>query len=463
MLDRFSSFFRKKKNSSRQNSDAATGATSPTSPQQEDRLQSPTHPPKDSDLAGLHDESQTGAELGDTLSQSSSPSASSMASLVTNDADFPFADSNSSGRSSVREMKVERISTAGGERNLGNVTPTTLDLATTTHLSADKTFSFSESVVEEVSNRLQINLEENAFKNIGLASEERTLSPTLTSFNTPLSISSPVEAPKSPNLTSISLASKKTFVKVGETGHIIALTGVTLRSQSSTQQLKEDEHYTDIEEKDSRDNRNVQLFSGETLAQHDPAWSCSPKKEIRTSGDSPIQLHKAIWVETYLGEEETVEREVENENDRMKHEEEDLRADSPPVLALPVTVIPVDSSDSQCAADSPFSLSHTLPPSGSLPELNISLTTSTGECHTTSPQPGEPDTGTDTKQSSFQEKHKLKEIRVTRKTVNLPSKHRGFAQKVYLIPEPGLDGNEETEEENNRDSLLTILDTANER
>ncbi|XP_055361484.1 uncharacterized protein crybg1a isoform X2 [Betta splendens] len=454
VLDRFSSFFKKKK-SSRQNSDASTGVTSPTSPQlkQEDRLQIPTHSQKDSDLTGLHVESQVGTEHGDTLSQSSSPSASSMASLVTNEADFPFADSNSSGRSSVREMNVQRISTAGGEKNLGNATPTTLASAPSAHLGADTTSecSFSESVVEEVSHRLHINLEENTLKNMSVANEEKTVSPpTLTSPNTPLSISSPVETPKSPNLTLISLASKKMSVKTGETGHVAALTG------ASTQQ-QQDEHSTDFGEEDSRDKRRDQIVSVETIP---TTWSSSPKKDMITSGDSPTQLHKAIWVETYLGEEETVEREVENENDGMKQEE----ADSPPVLAVPVTVIPVCSSESQGAADRPFSSPHTLPPSGSLPELNISLTTSTGEClYTTLPQPGEPDTGTDTKQSSFQEKHKLKEICVTRKTVNLPSKHRIFAQKVYLSPEPVLDGTEQTEEENNRDSVLTGSDATNER
>lgn len=457
MFDRFSSLFKRKKSSSRQHSDASSGPSSPTSsqPKQEGALKTPTSSRKDSELTGLHYESQTGAEHSDHLSQSSSPSASSIASLVTNEADLPFADSNSSGKGSVREMNVHRVSTAGGERNSGNVTPTTLDPPTTTHLSADTSseLSFSESVVEEVSKRLHVNLEENTLKNTDGSSEGRTVSPTtLTSFNTPLSISSPVEAPKSPNLISISLASKKTFVKLGEMGHVTALTGVTLRSQSSTPQLKEDEDSLDIEKEDSRAKRNAQIFPGETIAM---AWSCSPEREEMPRIDSPIQLHKAIWVETYLGEEENGEWEGEKENDRMKQEEKDFRANSPPVLAIPVTVIPVDDSATQGAADSP---STPLPASGSLPE-STSLATTTGECHTTLPQPEEPDSGTDTKQSSFQEKRKLKEIRVTRKTVNLPSKHKVFAQKVYVNPEPDLDGNVPTEEEYNRDSVLTVSDT----
>lgn len=462
MFDRFSSFFKRKKSSSRQHSDASADASSPTSPQpkQEGGLRTPTSR-KDSELTGLNYESQTGAEHSDTLSQSSSPSASSVVSLVTDEAEFPFADSNSSGRSSVREMNVRRVSIAGGERNSGNVTPTTLEPPTTTHLSADTSseISFSESVVEEVSKRLQVHLEDNILKNTEGSSEDRTVSlTTVTSFNTPLSICSPVEAPKSPNLTSISLASEKTFVKVGETGHITALTGVTLSSQSSASQLREDVDSLDTEKENLRAGRNAQIFSGETTA---TAWSCSHEREEVPRSDSPVQLHKAVWVETYLGEgEEEGEVEGEKENESMKQEEEDFRVDSPPVLAIPVTVIPVDDSATPTAADSPSTPSETLPSSGSLPESTISLAATTGEFQTTLLQPEEPDTGTDTKQSSLQGKRKLKEIRVTRKTVNLPSKHKVFAQKVYISPEPGLDRNEAAGEEYSTDSVLTISDTA---
>ncbi|XP_026212371.1 altered inheritance of mitochondria protein 21-like isoform X2 [Anabas testudineus] len=454
VFDRVSSFFKRKKSSSRQHSDASADASSPTSPQpkQEDGLKTPT---SNSELTGLNYEPQTGADHGDTISQSSSPSASSVVSLVTGEAEFPFADSNSSGRSSVREVNVHRVSTAGGEKNSGNVTPTTLDPSTTTHLSADTNseVSFSDLVVEEVSKRLQVNLEENILKN----TEDRTVSPTtMTSFNTPLSISSPVEAPKSPNLTSISLASKKTFVKIGEAGHVTALTGVTLRPQLSTSQLKEDEDSVDTEKDNLTANRNAQIFTGENLA---TAWSCSPEREEIPRGNSPVQLHKAIWVETYLGEEEEGGREGEKETERMKQEEQDFRADSPPVLAVPVTVIPVDDSATQGTADSPSSPLQTLLSSGSLPESTISLAATTGEFQTTLPQPEEPDTGTDTKQG----KRKLKDIRVTRKTVNLPSKQKVFAQRVYVNTEPGLDGNELTGEEYSTDSVLTISDKTVER
>ncbi|XP_044021559.1 uncharacterized protein crybg1a isoform X2 [Siniperca chuatsi] len=473
VFDRLSNFFnsKRKKSSSRKHSDSSADATSPTSPlsprspqsQQEDGLKTPTPSRKDSELTGPHyAESRTGAERGDTLSQSSSPSASSMASLLPDEAELPFADSNSSGRSSVREVHVCRISTASGERNSGNVTPTTLDLATTTHPSADSSsgLGFAESVVEEVSKRLQVSLEESALKNPEGSSEDNAVNQTtLSTFK--ISLSEAAEAPKSPNLTSISLGSKKTSVKVGEKGHSTALKGITLGSQSSTSQIittqQEDEDSPDIARENSGANRTAQIFSCETVA---TAWSPSPEKEQVPRDDSPVQLHKAIWVETHLGEEEEEGgREEDKEKDIMKEGEEGFRADSPPVLAIPVTVIPEDDSVTQGTAASPSTPSETLLSSGCLPETAISLAPTTEEFQTTLLQPEEPDTGTHSKQSSLQEKRRSREIRVTRKTVNLPSKNKVFAQKVYVRPEPSLDGNGATGEVYSGDSISKTSDT----
>ncbi|XP_039993185.1 protein piccolo isoform X2 [Xiphias gladius] len=470
VFDRLSSFFnsRRKKSSSRHHSESSTDASSPISPsprspksQQEEGQKTSTPSQKESELTWTHyGETGTGAERGYTLSQSSSPSASSMVSLLTDEAELPFADSNSSGRSSVREVNACRVSTASGERNSGNVTPTTLDLATTTHPSAESSseIGFVESVVEEKSKRLQVNLQERILKNTEGSSEDSTVSPTtLMSFNNPLSKTA--EVPKSPNLSSISLASKKTNQKVREMGHCTALTGITLGPQSSTSHVittqQEDENSLDTETENSGARRRAQIFCGETTA---TAWSPSPEKEEIPRGDSPLQLHKAIWVETHLGEEEEGEREGDKEQDIMEEGEEGFRADSPPVLAIPVTVIPEDEPITQGTADSPSTPSETLPPSGSLPESAISLALTTGEFQTTAPQSEEPDTGRESKHSYLQEKHRSRKIRVTRKTVNLPSKHKVFAQKVYVSPESSLDGNEPTGEEY-RDSTSKTPDT----
>ncbi|KAI3367981.1 hypothetical protein L3Q82_026805 [Scortum barcoo] len=467
MLDRLSNFFnsKRKKSSSRKHSDSLSDVSSPTSPssprspqsQQDDGIKTPTPFQKDSEPAGpRHAETKSGAECGDTHSQSSTPSSSSMVSLLTDEPELPFADSNSGG--SVREVHVSRISTASGERNSGNVTPTSLDLAITTPSSADVSLEqgFAESVVDEVSKRLHVNLEESALKNTEASSEDNVSNQTtLSTIKVPLSKAA--EAPKSPNLTSISLASKTTSVKVGEKGHSTTLKGITLGTPLSTSHLVT----TQKEDEDSQDTagakRGAQVFSWETVTK---AWGPSSEKEQAPRGDSPVQLHKAIWVETHLGEEEEWEREGEKEKEIMTEGEEGFRADSPPVLAIPVTVIPEDDSVTQGAADSPSTPAETLPSSGSLPESAISLAPTAGEFQTTSLQPEDPDTGTHSKQSSLQGRRKSRENRVTRKTVNLPSKHKVFAHKVNISPEPSLDGSEPAGEDYSRDSVSKTPDAA---
>lgn len=468
MLNRISNFFnsRRKKSSSRQHSDTdASAPTSPLSPhllqsQQGDRLKTPTPSRKDCEQALPHyTETRPGAEHGETSSQSTSPTSSSLVSLNTSDAELPFADSNSSGRSSVRQVHVCRVSTASSERNSGNVTPTTLDFATTRHLDASSELGFAESLVQEVSKRLQASMEESSLKNAKGFGEDNAVSQTaLSTLKPPLSKAS--DAPKSPNLKSISLASKKTSVKVGEKGHSTTLREITSGSQSSsshhimTQEVNK--HCPDISRENSGAKRRAQVFSWETVA---AAWSPSAEEEHIPGDDSPVQLHKAIWVETHLGEGEEGEREGEKEKDIMKEWEEGFRADSPPVLALPATVIPEDDSVSQGAADSPSTPSETLPSSDSLPQSAISLAPTAGEFQTTSPQPEGPDAGRHSKQSSLPQKRKSRELRVTRKTVNLPSKHKVFAQRVYVNPEPDLDGNEPAGEEYSGDLTSKTADT----
>ncbi|XP_042356279.1 beta/gamma crystallin domain-containing protein 1 isoform X2 [Plectropomus leopardus] len=453
VLNRISSFLRskrKKSSSSKHHSDTAS-PSSPLSPHaplspQEDGLKTPSR--KDSELMGPHyGESKTGAELDDLRSQSSSPSASSVISVLT-DGELPFADSNSSGQGSVREVHVCRVSTASSERNSGNVTPTPQDLATTTHPSADLSSEqgFADSVVEEVSKRLQVRLDEDIQKNAEGPSEDISANQTtLSTVNTP--ISKPAETPKSPNLTSISLATKKASVKVGEKGHSTALRGITLGSQSSTS------HLITTQQEDSPDTERENKRRGQVFSWSSVAEALSPLPE------SPVQLHKAIWVETHLGAEEEVER--EGEKDIMKQGEEGFRADSPPVLAIPVTVIPEDDSFPQCAEDKRAPTpAEAVPSSLSLPESPISLAPTTGEFQTTSPQPEEPDTSAGSKQSSLKEKRRSREVRVTRKTVNLPSKHKVFAHKVYVSPEPSLDESKAAEEELSRVSSTKTSDTA---
>ncbi|XP_041668165.1 beta/gamma crystallin domain-containing protein 1 [Cheilinus undulatus] len=435
MFNRLSNFFSSKRKKSRRHSDDTSTPTSPLSPDSpqslEDELQTPTLSRKDGELTGPdYSNIINAAEHGDTLSQGSSPSSSSMASLL-------FADRNSIGRSSVREVHVCKVSTGSGERNSGNVTPTNLDLAQLGDSGSE--ISFTESVVEEVSKRLHLSLEGDLQKS---AEDNAADDTTMSTFKVPLS--KPAEAPKSPNLISISLASKKSSVTVGEKGNSTALRGITLGSQSSTSHLIT----TQEEGKGSpnSDKRRGRVFSLETASQ---ILSSSPEKELTPRGDSPAQLHKAVWVETHLGPEE----EGEEERDIIKEEEEGFRADSPPVLAIPVTVIPEEDF---VTADSPTTPSETQPSNSGLPEADITLAVTTRELQTNSEQTEENDTGTHPKQSSPQERRDSREVRVTRKTVNLPSKNRVFAERVYISPEPSLDG----EEENSRDSTAKTADAA---
>ncbi|XP_060938951.1 titin homolog [Limanda limanda] len=458
VLDRLSNFFtsKRKKSSSRHSSDASNDARSPASPlsprstqseDEEDGQKTPTPSRKANELP-LYGEAKTGAEQVNARSQCPSPSASSTVSLVMDDADPPFADSSSSGRSSVRETNVCRISTASGDKNSGNVTPASRKLPTTTHRSADSgtEIGFAESVVEEVNKKLQVNLEEHIQTNAKASTKDGTVrSTTQMPFKTP--VLKTAEGPNSPNLTSISLASKKSSVKVGKRGHSTALTGIRLGSQSSTS--KEEGESVDKGREKSRDRRRGQVFSESTPMEWDPS---NESGEI-AGRESPVRFHRAIWVETHMGEEEAVVREGEKERDAMTEREVDFRADSPPVFAIPVTVIPEDDSISQDAADGP---SETLPPSGSLPEPAIS---SGGEFQTSSPPPEEPDAGKDSEKGSLPERRKSREVRITRKTVNLPSKHKVFAEQVCISQEQGLEEKEPTGEECSRSSASKDSDT----
>ncbi|XP_053700696.1 microtubule-associated protein futsch-like isoform X2 [Synchiropus splendidus] len=404
MLDRLSSFFNPKRRKSRnsQNSVSSSEATSPKSPlspqspEDDDRLKTPT-PSGEFTWPGHGEDSNQNT------------SGSSMASLLTDDADLPFADSNSSGRSSVREVSLSRV-TAKGERISGNDSPSALDI--------DSSAGFAESVVEEVSKRLQLHLDdkktEESTKNAAVC-----LSPT--------SLTKSLGGPRSPNLTSISLGSKKTVVKVGEKSHSSILKGITFGSQKQGEKGVSSKSVT-----------RGRILSRESVT--------TPEKQ--PEAESPGHLHKAIWVETHLGEEEDWGREVVKEKDPMSEREEVSRADSPPVLAVPVTVIPEDEPEGTARR-----FSSTLA-QGAGPES--ALAAIEGEVQT--PQPQEPVTAVP-RQTSLQEKSKSDEIRVTRKTVNLPSRSKVFAHKVYVSPEPSEAEDQLPAGDYKRDSTSNTLDT----
>lgn len=383
MFGRLTNFFssKRKKSSSRNHSSTSTDS-SPASPLSPRSAQS-------------EPENGLNAEHSDTVSQSSSRSASSRASQVTVEADLPFADSNSTGRSSVKELDAIMTST---------------DPASATEPDPDpglkSEVGFAESVVEEVSKRLQVNLEQKVLKRPESSSEDDIISPTtLTSLQIPLSKA--VESPKSPNLTSISLASKKASVKVGEKGHSTALRGITL--------FKQEGKPPDRKRENSGGPRTSTRISTSSLS-----GESATTREEKPRGESPVLFHKAIWVETHLGE------------------EEGFRADSPPLLAVPATVIPEDDSENEGAPESPPTPSETPPLSGSLPHSLSSLSQTVGEVQTPTEQPEGPDTDSTRSSPPVQERHRTRSSRVTRRTVSLPSKSKTVAE-VQTGPEPSVD------------------------
>ncbi|XP_051942620.1 beta/gamma crystallin domain-containing protein 1 isoform X1 [Hippocampus zosterae] len=423
VLDRLSHFFKPKKRKSRGNETLNTlvDASCPGSPtsavssnssplKQEDGSKTPTpsrkndKPPKTEPRAGV--------EIGDTLSQGSSPSASSVVSLLTDGADIPFADSNSSGSNSVREVPV-----CGSQRNSGNVTPTALDFSTTTlPLCSDPNseVGFAESVVDEVSKRLQMNLDDVTMQK----AERWTLGALKKPSNLPtVQIPFPNNAagPKSPNLTSISVATTKTSVKVGEYIHSTSLKGITLSSQSTpTNLISTRERAPDVDRENS-------------------AQSHSPEGNQVPTSESPAHLFTAILVDTHLVEEERNGREdMRDVGMEEEKEEECFIPLSPAVLAIPVTVFPEDESITQGNTGTTISLS----------ELSSSTPT-TGDLQITLRQSEEPNTGTDSKKHPLKEKQGSKETCVTRKTVNLPSKPKVVAKEVHGSPAPSLEGNKQ--------------------
>uniref|UniRef100_A0A8C7N6B2 Crystallin beta-gamma domain containing 1a n=1 Tax=Oncorhynchus kisutch TaxID=8019 RepID=A0A8C7N6B2_ONCKI len=269
MLNRISSLFSTKKKKSRSGS-LSVGSEdgswlgpgspistpspgSPLSPHQKDGLRTTTTQ-KEGEVveAGAGPVLESLSELqakGSVFSSSTSPSTSILASLLEADTgDLPFADSDSSGRGSVREVQVCRVSRAEAE-------------------------SDGEDVVEEVNRRLQVYLKEQSTTDV----------------------------------TSLGIESKKTSLKTSVGGKGSYLLGVTLASQSHTPSSsdpqpegEEGENSPAMGKKNRRRAlKPTSVSSAETAS---PSQMTLEGKQ-GTRRDSPAKLHKPVWVETHLGEE----------------------------------------------------------------------------------------------------------------------------------------------------------------
>lgn len=162
----------------------------------------------------------------------------------------------------------------------------------------------------------------------------------------------------------------------------------------------------------------------------------------------PPQLHKAMLVETHVREEYKDREEGENLKSITEDSQKGLQADMALVLAIPVTVISEDS-DAQGTMDS---RSDTLSSMECLQQLGSSQDT-----HTNGSSPRY-----ESKPNSLQDKHTPREVCVTRKTVNLPSKHKVIPQKVHGNQVQTLAQEKPTKQES-RELPLKMLKTTKEQ
>ncbi|KAL7861474.1 hypothetical protein SRHO_G00129150 [Serrasalmus rhombeus] len=368
VLSRVTTFFSKKRKSrtaSREADENVSTATSPDSPEAS---------------AGILRHS-SGSSEGEQVFVSEvrlkgSPSIRSVASIITDGGDLPFADSESSSRGSVREVTWPQSAEDQSAKRL----------------------------VTEVSKKLQVFLQETSVTN----GEEQQITQTTFKKCVEVPVKSPCER-KSPAFAG-GTDIKKTALKpvLGTKGNYTALTGVTLssvsRNLSSSESSSEQGDGDSMGKRNSGRRRSRKLSDGsrEVLS---PTKASSPEVEEGSSqaSPSPLQLHKAMLVETHMEEEES---------------------DSP-TLATPVADSPGESSPVQGTDIS--SAPVLLHAAGSEPELSqasVELKPGTAE-------PAEPLSGVE------------EVITEKRRSVKLSTREKYFAKKVWVSSQTSLNAEED--------------------
>lgn len=204
--------------------------------------------------------------------QRRSPSTCSVASTVADGGDIPFADSGSSGRGSVREVEVVKVSRVEAFSNVK-----------TDHL------------VTEAGKKLQVYLEETSC-DITDTALKRCAEDT-----TP-------DSPKSCAVSGTEI--KKTVLKpsIRGSGSYTALVGVTLgshsRSSLSSDSLAEEES-SDIMGKKNNGRRKSRKLTNSTNEVALAITTSPEAQERQYPPPSPGQVHIAVWAETHLTEEES--------------------------------------------------------------------------------------------------------------------------------------------------------------
>ncbi|KAK2878760.1 hypothetical protein Q8A67_019551 [Cirrhinus molitorella] len=263
VLNRIGSFFARKKKS-RTTSDDRDENLSP-------EANSPTRYSGSGELRRTHPK-----EIEDSVfdPENRSPSVCSVASIVADGGDLPFADSGSSGRGSVKEVEVIKVSRV--------------------ETSSD---NWTKSLVEEVSRKLKV-LEETGDTTIKKCAD------------------SPIRTPDTPKSPAVSggTEGKKTVLKTTITGggNYTALVGVTLGAQSRNTSSSEippgEQTGTDMGKKNSGRRKSHKLSNQESNNELlTPTKTTSPAAEERSvqSSPSPGQVHTAMWAETHLTKEES--------------------------------------------------------------------------------------------------------------------------------------------------------------
>ncbi|XP_030641590.1 beta/gamma crystallin domain-containing protein 1 [Chanos chanos] len=404
VLKRLGSLFRKKGKTASEGSESSSAPTSPSRPSGSDEVNNPSGlPPAETDDQVFLTEywEQTSLCRG-------SPSLGSVASVVLVGGDLPFADSENSSQGSVREVHVCMVK--------------------------DPETSQQKRLASEVSKKLEVYLQESSVTSAGQSdSAPQTVERTLQKYVVDVS-GKTTDTLKS--AVSGGTEYKKTVLRpaIGGSGKYSALTGVRLGSQSggrsSSDNLSEDEPTSDaMGKKNSGKRGKSRRLSGSSRESVTPTGDSPNTGVMGLSKSSPVQIHKAVWVETHLGAGEA--------------DGEDSPCNSF-VLAIPVSVSSVDSLPD-------LGVNNTSAPvvsqaGNSEPVLTTSITQilEKPEAHVTVVQ----DYSTiDTAKSVATQDIKAETLKEKRRSLKLSESEIVFAKKVLVSPQTSVDGDEQAKTE----------------
>ncbi|XP_036397712.1 beta/gamma crystallin domain-containing protein 1 isoform X2 [Megalops cyprinoides] len=417
---RIGSFFTKRRKSSKSHSETSEDA-SPASARDAER-------PDDEGSRtpiGSPQEQAKSVHTTDKPIQSSSSVRSIISALEADD--LPFADSDSSGRSSVREVRPrEGVSwEAGG---------TSKEDESTSNQSTEPAVQSPE-----LYKKLTAFLEETSVTNGTEAQDSRlVIQKTIKkNFEVTAKVGSkntiPPELPRSPEGTERKKTSLKTAV--GSKGSYSALTGVTLGPQSRTQSSSEvppevvDSEVMGRKNSAKRRARKESSRSGETTPTHGACTPASP--EAVNTVTSPHLL----WVETHLGEAE----EIQCSGSSPARQDSDL-----PAPAVPAVV------SGEEGASNPGAAVLSLPgASGSTPSTAVSTTQASW--HEEADMAEQQEASSTNTSSATDAESPVQEYRTTesgeskRRSIKLSQSQKIFPKKVCVSSDQGPEEGEHAE------------------